>query len=265
LKLAKKPIDALAQLLLELAQSHSQPEIILIGGQALYLWASRYLIDEMTLEEFAHVTSFDLDFLGKKVAIEQCAEAWGGTFKLPGFDDFTPQSGKIALEDEDGHPVSIDFLGKVDGISDSDLLKGLDLIPLSYNENVVEVPLLSPPLCLQARIYNALHRGYSDARHAREIVRVALAIKATKYYISELLEAGRVRPGLKILKYLKKIMLSQDARRLYRDYGISVLDAINLEHPMWPDAFREHQYPRLLLKQQSFAKTQLVPEVNVPE
>ncbi|MFT7294896.1 MAG: hypothetical protein ACI87Q_002754 [Pseudohongiellaceae bacterium] len=264
MKLAKKPIDALAQLLLELAQSHSQPEIVLIGGQALYLWASRYLIDEMTLEEFAHVTSFDLDFFGKKNAIEQCAESWGGTFKLPGFEDFTPQSGKIALEDEDGHPVSIDFLGQVDGISDSDLHKGLDLIPLSYGGKVVDVPLLSPPLCLQARIYNSLHRGYSKERYVREIVRVGLAIKATRYYIADLLDARGAKPGLKILKYLEKIMMSRDARRLYRGHGISVLDAIPVEHPVWPDAFREQQYPRLLVRQRGFAKTQCLPEIKAP-
>ncbi|MDF1693509.1 MAG: hypothetical protein P1U47_14105 [Zhongshania sp.] len=254
MKLAKQPIDALAQLLIQIAESHSQPEIVLIGGQALYLWASHYLIDEMTLEEFAHVTSFDLDFLGKKAAIEQCAEAWGGTFKLPGFEDFTPQSGKIALEDEDGDPVSIDFLGQVDGISNGDLDKGLDLIPLSYGGQVVDVPLLSPPLCLQARIHNSLHRGYSNERYDREIVRVGLAIKATRYYISDLLTARGAKPGLKILKYLKKIMMSQDARRLYRDHGISVLDAIPFQHPVWPEAFREQEYPRLLARQKSYLK-----------
>jgi len=88
------PFDTLeeATKLLSVIPQELADRLILIGGQALLLWGEYYLIDKLTGKQLESLASDDLDFMGRKPEVEDCANAWHGEARLPDIDDHTPQS-----------------------------------------------------------------------------------------------------------------------------------------------------------------------------
>jgi len=76
---AQPPLTAarVRELLDKLAPAKDQ--LVLIGGQALSLWAERYG-DAPELRESGPHTSKDIDFYGKSDQEERCAALLGGTY-----------------------------------------------------------------------------------------------------------------------------------------------------------------------------------------
>lgn len=243
-------ITELEDKIYELAKSYldqygSINDIFLIGGQALHLWGHYYLIDELTAQDIAYITSDDLDWFGKSTAVRKCAAAWGGTFVLPPFDSHTPQTGKVLIPVHGSDETFIvDFLGSVYGLEDEEVRNGCDLYPVSRDGDTVEIPILSPPLCLKSRCENLLGLGYGEKHRVREIARIQVAIRIVFLYIVDALDDEDVAGAKKIVKSIVKYAQSNHGRRLYREYGIDLLEAIPHKHGDWPDKWKSEYWPR---------------------
>lgn len=202
-------------------------KIVLIGGQALIAWVQVFNIEELTGEEFVHLASDDLDFMGSKTAVEECAACWHGRAIYPEQDDQTPCTGRVVLaqSNENGEPEVVDFLGATYGIPTDDVRKYVDTISNYGDEGYYYV--LSPPLCLLSRIKNLT--GYIRAKgsehKAREVTRIKTAITITRKYMETLaqwdLEKGESRHTKAIVNYLlKTILKDKDTLYVAVEYGI---------------------------------------------
>lgn len=221
-------------------------DLVIVGGQSLKLWGELYLIDELTGEEYPFLSSYDLDLLGVKDAVVQCAEAWGGDAILPEPLDPTPCSGAVTLKSSDGTTLQVDFLKAVYGVPDNDVKKYSDLVEVGGKY----IRVLSPPLCLKSRICNLVGLyGESSSKSERELVRIKLAAQATRIYLISALENGDTKRALKIAKYLiKNVFLSTQAVQAARKYNAEFLHALPHLHGGWPPKARECEFPKQLTK-----------------
>ncbi|MDM8515548.1 hypothetical protein QUF76_05055 [Desulfobacterales bacterium HSG16] len=98
-------------------------KVTLVGGQALNFWAEIYLGDDSELHRrYAPFTSEDIDFLGGRDAVLECAETWDGTAKLPEPFEVSPNSGVVIVSSGSEADLIIDFLSSVYGIGNAELL-----------------------------------------------------------------------------------------------------------------------------------------------
>jgi hypothetical protein len=210
---------------------------VLVGGQALALWASHYE-NKKEFDEKSLVLSHDIDFLGNYSDLDKLASTWNATsvHKNTAFDPST-NMGTFLFNDPEGQSRIVDVLSVVHGIGNKDMEKFTDKIILSVDGKQTSINLLSPPLCLLSRVKNLelyQKQGRQNKVDREQIVRIPLAKELTKKYISDYLNSDKKREALNIAKFLGEHLLA---------------DAIPGEHPAWPKKFKEIQFPRLLGQQ----------------
>lgn len=120
--------------------------VIMVGGQALALWAERYQALCPELAARGPLSSEDLDYFGPRSAAETLASAIGGTVHLPDADDHTPNTAVVTAT-IGGTRVQIDFLWSLAGVQEADLKRqALELgVPSEGAEpEAITVPIMHP-------------------------------------------------------------------------------------------------------------------------
>ena len=93
-----------------LAKSEETRNTILVGGQALNIFAVYYHCEAAT-----SAVSEDIDFFGDRSVAVAAGKAWGGETRLATMDDATPNSAAVIVE-IDGASHQIDFMFSLLGI-----------------------------------------------------------------------------------------------------------------------------------------------------
>jgi hypothetical protein len=214
-------------------------KITLVGGQALNFWAELYFHNEPEFcKKHGPFTSADIDFLGDRDAVLECAAAWKGTVHLPDMSDATPNSGMIVIPLKPGDNLIIDFLISLYGIRNSELLK--ERMKMRYRNALLFV--ISPFHCLRSRVSNitGLKRDSSYS-----LDRLALAVEVMKRRISHLLDTGHKRQALKETEEVFQLACdSMLGIRLFAYYGIDVYEAIPQDSRMG-ELFIRKRYPQM--------------------
>lgn len=234
-KLPLDPIDSLVVLGQLLDDHNMAEEVVLIGGQALYLWSLRYPTRLPPFEE-AHLTSKDLDYVrrvGK--SIELLVDAWRAKgMKKAGADDpHTPHEALVYFVDVDDKDVVVDLMDSVLGVSRSEVLDKADRIDIGDTP----IWLMNPIHCLFSRVANAFGRGLGEERYAREVVRIRAAIDICRGWLNEGLDDGMnrgdVQSAVRAVNYLVRYCRTSKAREVARRTEINVADALPLAHACW--------------------------------
>jgi hypothetical protein len=231
--MSRQIYETLIQLnkLIEKTPQVTLDKIILIGGQALILWADIFNIDTLTAEAIANLASDDMDFMGSQIAVSECAKHWKGKAIFPSKDDATPNSGQVVLaeQNDQGEFIVVDFLGKTYGIATSEVENYSDTV--GNNEGHL-YRVISPPLCLLSRIKNLTGylRGEPEQIRAREASRVRSAIAITRQYLiyqanADLQEGNTTLRTRSVVNYLIKHVLNDaDAINVSSQYQIDFTD-----------------------------------------
>lgn len=250
--MAASPPD-LEQLLKDLIQAldaETQARIAIIGGQALSIWASHYLLDELTGEELAYLASDDLDFLGRRPEIEKCAAAWNVSPIYPDASSVSPNSGIIFIDhdlsnnlltDEHGNPVTVmvDFLPFVHGVPDSELEKGFDKLILDGHA----LRILTPVLCLKSRLKNLYSLHYATGLIERERIRIGVAARVVRQYILDMLsDPVNRRKALRLVNMLLRMFAESWCVNIAVKYNFVLFDAIPATHTGFGDRFLSGHY-----------------------
>lgn len=230
------PIKTVKSLLSELPED-ARNETVLVGGQALALWADHYK-NERIFKDNTLILSHDIDFIGSHNNLEKMASAWRAisVHKNNNFDPST-NMGTFLFNDPEGKERIVDVLSLIHGVDNKDVERFTDKISISSKGKKISLNILSPPLCLLSRVKNLelyKKQGRQSKVDREEKVRIPLAKEITRNYINNLLDNGQVRDSLKIAEFLGKKMLA---------------DAIPGEHQAWPKKFKEIQLPHLLGQQ----------------
>jgi len=215
--------------------------LIVVGGQALTLWAGQYLLDELTGEEVGFVTSDDLDFIGNRLSIDYCEQALNLTFRRATLDDNTPNLAVAELLWDGDQRIVIDILESIAGVTKKEIQSGLEAVELDG----VMVALIDPVTCLKSRLYNLFAPWTADRQ--REAIRVRLAARASNYYLRELLITqgegfAAVRGQFRMIR---DMALSTLGKRAYIEHGIDLLAALPIDEGILPPPFITHEWPRL--------------------
>ena len=218
--------------------------VLLVGGQAVNLWAMYYASRTAALAPFV---SRDVDVLGDRETLEALGKLAGTKPQFFPVKPPTNEIGVVIANDYNGLPLLIEVLRSVHGVSNAELRD--PVYTLAVGETLVQVP--SPIALLQAKIANVAditQTGRQDARH------VAILAQVLPAYLEDLHKAvveGRTQER-KLIEFLERLLavvttkkarmvfkgLQLDARALFAELGQERLPKLR--------AFLEKRLPRVL-------------------
>ena len=218
-------------------------QIVLVGGQAVNFWANYYKNKAPQLAAYAPYTSKDIDFVGPKEAVRECAKRLGGTAKLATFDDVnTPNTGVVMFIDSENHARHIDFLGSVAGVADAELIETAASARLEDEEGcpVASFLIINPVLCLKSRVHNVAYLPGYQTEHARKQLRAAII--CAKQFAADELETDP-RKTLDCNEKIFDIARYGAGIEVFVHHRIDVLEAI-VDAPGLPEKFYTERLPR---------------------
>jgi hypothetical protein len=196
-------------------------DLILVGGQAINIWASYYANQVPKLTEYLPFSSAGLDFYGGKIEAIACQKILGGTINLNQDFEPSPNIGVLIVPTK-LQPLRVDFLSSVFGIGDIELAQSAIVFEGKQNLAGVRVKILNPMLCLEGKIKSLLglpQQGRQDLKH------LEMSLIFVKEYIKEAIESD-VRQGLKLIERIAFNIWSDAGLKLWYLYGVEINSAI---------------------------------------
>lgn len=235
---------------LDLIAQIGDQDAVLIGGQAVALWAQFY-----HLTPNLPVLSSDIDFLGDSDAAEQASEKlirYAARLYLPNLDDPTPNSGKITLG-LPGHPdpIEIDYLYAITGLDSDDIARRA----VTLNLNQHRLKILHPVQCLESKIANLAF--YPSKRNPAGIEQARLSILIARAFLADLIRRNRIDDTYALAERIGRFSIRDSTRFAHYRYQLDTLQAIPIED--YPDnPFKTIRFPQIQQKvsekRQSFQK-----------
>ena len=197
----------------------TEEPLLLVGGQAVNLWALYY---RDRVADLAPFVSRDADILGDRETLESLAKLAG---VKPQFFPVRPPSNEIGVviaKDAHGSPVLIEVLRYIHGATEKELRD--PVYTLSIGESQVRVQVPGPIALLQSKIANLAdlaQTGRQDARHVRILCRIMPA------YLADLRNAttgGHLEERSMIVYFerLLAVVTSTKAKKVLRGLSIEV-------------------------------------------
>jgi hypothetical protein len=146
---------------------------LLIGGQAVYFWASRYAAKEPSLFQFQPFTSKDIDFQGTRADILRIAKHFGRTAKLPHKREMTAFAGMVEI------PIGNDTT-KIEVIRRMPNVRPADAINLAIEREFFGkiVRVVDPVSLLYCKTYLALRVNQTNRRDSDHMRIMIICVRA---------------------------------------------------------------------------------------
>lgn len=215
--------------------------VVLVGGQAVNVWAEQYGDRVEELQASGPFTSKDIDFCGYRQDVERIAAKLGGTARIAGFDDHTPQVGTVTF-DLRGVTRTIDIMANLTGLESEDVFK--TSIPFQFlpeGGEPIEVPVMHPVLVLESRAHNVIASEKYRTAHGLG------QLRASFYCAREFLKTLCNEDVKKTLKWNERVFRfrkSTTGKRVATEYGVDAFDALCIDARL-PPAFLEKRYPQM--------------------
>lgn len=142
-------------------------QLVLVGGQAINVWAEFYLAQGRAgeLAADAPFVSKDIDFCASRAAMQTfAARLPKARARVATLDDATSQVGLVQFVDEAGQERQIDFLGAPFGMNAKAVAVAsipLDVLDAGGRPTGHRLRVMHPIDCLESRIHNVV--GLADA------------------------------------------------------------------------------------------------------
>jgi len=172
--------------------------VLLVGGQAVNLWAMYY---EARTADLAPFVSRDVDVLGDRATLEALGKLAGTKPQFFPVKPPTNEIGVVIAKDQHGLPLLIEVLRYVHGVSNKELCDPVYTVALG--ETQVRLP--GPIALLQAKIANVADLSQIGRQDARHVVILAQLVPA---YLEELQKAaveGRLEER-KLIGFLERLL-----------------------------------------------------------
>jgi hypothetical protein len=202
----------------------AQIELIVVGGQAINLWAMQYCQPSPEWEILLPYSSLDLDFYGSRIEVVQCGEALQGQVTLAHDFDPSPNAG-VVLVDLQGDRLRIDILASVYGLADAEiastalLFQGIGILA------GLELRVLHPLLCLEGKL--KCLRGLDQSTRQDE-KHVRLAILILHAFLTYQLTNQPPRAALNLIERIVDNTWTDAGLNAWYRYGIEIETAIPL-------------------------------------
>jgi hypothetical protein len=197
--------------------------LVLIGGQAVYFWALRYVDTETSLEQSRPFTSSDIDFFGGRTDVLRLAEKLGQPAEFPPAHALTSLAGMIPLPIGDAKS-SVEFVRHVAGVKAGDISK----FAVERDLNGTKIRVLDPISMLIGKTNLALT---VDQKQRRDSAHLRILVVCTRAFLRETLagvEVGElpVRGWLGAVERVLKLAESAVGKKAARTLNIAWREAL---------------------------------------
>jgi hypothetical protein len=198
---------------------------LMVGGQAVNLWAEVYGQALPVLGSFEPFVSKDADIYGTRVLAEQLAHRAGWELHFDPRRDSIVAAILRKQRIPDETPLTIEVLSQVNGLTEADL--GINTVVESVTKYSFRIP--APPVLLKAKLYNLASLVFNerpqDLKHARMLCEIV------PHYLNELhveCRAGRVPETtiIKAVEYTADLITSGYAGNAARPRGLDLARVI---------------------------------------
>lgn len=212
----------------DLVLSNMGTEMILVGGQALGFWMSRFAIEPGQVTAISN----DGDALGEVTRAMALADAIHARIELPHKMSRTSIVAQLRLPAPDGKERNIDVLHQlytVEGIRKSAIFTQRvvkDSVEVEWRDGA-RIKVMDPFDVLESRVQNAV--GLIDEKGPHVLTQARWAIEVARAALQRLAcdSDSRDRIGRR-LQGIYRLALSQVGRRLLKDHQIELLDAVDV-------------------------------------
>ncbi len=218
--------------------------VLLVGGQAVNLWALYY---ETRTAALAPFVSRDVDVLGDRETLEALGKLAGTKPQFFPVKPPTNEIGVVIAKDHNGLPLLIEVLRYVHGVSNEELREPVYTIGLG--ETRVQVP--GPIALLQAKIANVADIAQTGRQDARHVVILAQVLPAYLEDLQKAVVEGRMeeRKLIEFLERLLAVVTAAKARNVFKQLQLDARSLFTgLGHEKLPKlgAFIGKRLPRIV-------------------
>lgn len=194
----------------------TNPPLMLVGGQAVNLWALYYYDRTKDLAPFV---SRDIDLLGDKDTLAEVAKLANAK---PQYFPLRPPSnevGVVVAQDAHGQPLLIEVLRYVHGVSEKELSE--PAYTFEVGESKVLVP--GPVALLKAKIANVSDIDQAGRQDLRHVLILCRLLPNYWYEMCDAARAGKIeeRSLIRCLEATLKTVQSRKGIRVLREAGLS--------------------------------------------
>jgi len=216
---------------------------LLVGGQALAVWAVHYSIQPVG--ELSRVVTTDADFIGTSDVAQTLQRSLGRPWKLRKgtLDDVGGQVARVYSKVAEDGIKQVDFLSGIVGLDTEGVRKRATKIILPDG---VAVNVLHPLDVLESRLRNL--DSIPAKRNAIGVAQARLAVSVARAFIEDYMdEGGDPRKVRQAIKRVERLALDTRLSQVALTYDIDVLAAIPVERIAYP-RFHQQQWPKILAR-----------------
>lgn len=148
----------------------TQSPVLVVGGQAVNLWALHYY---QRTSDLAPFVSRDIDLLGSRATLEEVATLAKSKPQYFSLRPPTNALGVVIAKNKEGEPILIEVLKHVHGVTNEELRE--PSYTFEIGESRISVCLPGPVALLKAKIANLAdlsRQGRQDEKHVRILCRI---------------------------------------------------------------------------------------------
>lgn len=233
------------ELLRVIAALEGAPDVVMVGGQAVYYWYQKLAPDNPQLRKLPVPTSKDVDFQCTAAAAEKFAKRLPGDYLPAGFEANTVSSALVRYTDAAGAQHDVDSIIAPHGLTARDVQAKSVPVTFDVDGAAVSIRVTNPLHCLQSRVANVVGLDRADA-HSMNQLEASIACLGALF---EMLAASDVRKALNLAERVCEVAAtSSNGLRVFKQHGVDVLNALAMATDLatLPLAFRQTRYPQML-------------------
>jgi len=218
--------------------------VLLVGGQAVNLWALYY---ETRTAALAPFVSRDVDVLGDRATLEALGKLAGTKPQFFPVKPPTNEIGVVIAKDHNGLPLLIEVLRYVHGVTNEELRD--PVYTVAVGKTHVQLP--GPIALLQAKIANIADITQTGRQDARHVVILAQLLPAYLQDLQSSAVEGRLeeRKLIEFLERLLAVLTTAKAKRVLKQLHLEPREFFaGLGHKKLTtlQAFIEKRLPRII-------------------
>ncbi len=223
--------------------------IVLVGGQALNVWAETYASQDPALAEQGPFTSKDIDFQGDQQAVRLCADRLGGRPLVAQLDDHTVNTGVVLYVDDLGLERSIDFIDAPLGLKADEVRRlaiPFEVLDAKDQPTGMDFLVMHPIHCLESRVHNVMGLGHDTRKHLSQL---RATIIVARHFLGYLLDEGHKRDVLRLNERIFWFCMTDlHGRDVAARYGVDPFEAILVDDRL--ERFVSERHPRMIAQLQ---------------
>ena len=237
-------IDETERIIARLEQVVRDRRVVLVGGQAVAIWASKLegRIADVLVDA---VASRDIDLLGNSSDLRQSAELLDARVRVAKWEDRTPLTGVAIFLDSEGHERRLDVMASVYGMNADDIRQTAIEAELVIDEDrQVNVWIMHPERCMESRVHNSVLANKQTDLAWRQLRASILCARAFSQLLLDERGEAAVRDVLKLNERIFHFAQEDRCTKLATERGIEAFDAV-LDDERLPEKFATVRLPQM--------------------